>query len=61
MEAKIKEGEKARNDLMTSRNRYQANVEKEKQEYKKKLEVLEEIEEGKFVTCGQLIVYLNYA
>ncbi|CBY13593.1 unnamed protein product [Oikopleura dioica] len=58
MEAKIKEGEKARNDLMTSRNRYQANVEKEKQEYKKKLEVLEEIEEGNILTC--IICYDPY-
>ena len=47
MEAKIKEGEKARNDLMTSRKNYEAKAEREKQEYRKKLELLEEIEEGK--------------
>jgi len=51
MEAKIKEGEKARNDLMTSRKNYETKAEKEKQEYRKKLEVLEEIEEGNVMTC----------
>ena len=39
MEAKIKEGEKARNDLITSRKRYESDT-------KTQIEKINELEEG---------------
>lgn len=50
MEAKIKEAEKARNDLMTSRKRYESDTKTQMEKYKREREdamgKLEEIEEG---------------
>ena len=50
MESKIREGEKARDDLMTSRNRYESETKKQMKKFKEEredaMEKINELEEG---------------